>query len=57
MVRGHYFLHLQYLVPEKVRLLVHALTQDLSLEVETEERTLLEVVHRSKTLRIAYARM
>ena len=57
MVRGHYFLHLQYLVPEKVRLLVHALTQDLSLEVETEERTLLEAVHRSKTLRIAYARM
>ena len=57
MVRGHYFLHLQYLVLERVRLLVHALTQDLSLEVKTEERTLLEAVDRSKTLRIAYARM
>jgi hypothetical protein len=32
---------------EKVRLLVHALTQDLRLEVKTGERTVLEAVDRS----------
>jgi hypothetical protein len=32
---------------EKVRLLVHALTQDLRLEVKTGERTVLEAVDRN----------